>query len=96
MPTRNLDLTDHFERFIETGVSSGRFSDASEAVREGLRLLEEREAEDRTRLEWLRSATQESFAALDRGEGITFRSVDELAAFIEETGEGLATEDRRG
>ena len=41
MPTRNVNLTEHFDRFIETGVSSGRFSNASEVVREGLRLLAE-------------------------------------------------------
>jgi putative addiction module CopG family antidote len=39
----------------ETGVASGRFSNASEMVREALRLLEQREAEDRAKLEWLRS-----------------------------------------
>ena len=39
MPTRNVNLTDHFDRFIEDEVTSGRFSNASEMVREGLRLL---------------------------------------------------------
>ena len=33
MPTRNVNLTEHFDRFIETGVTSGRFSNASEVVR---------------------------------------------------------------
>jgi antitoxin ParD1/3/4 len=87
-------LTDHYENFIETGISSGRFSDASEAVREGLRLLEERQSEEQTRLEWLRTAARDSFAALDRGEGIPFHSVDDLAAFIDETAEELAAEQR--
>ena len=41
MPTRNVNLTDRFDRFIEVGVASGRFSSASEMVREGLRLLEQ-------------------------------------------------------
>ncbi len=45
MPTRNVNLTEHFDRFIETGITSGRFSNASEVVREGLRLLEQREQE---------------------------------------------------
>ena len=71
MPMRNVDLNAHFHQFIESGVSSGRFSDASEVVHEGLRLLEQREAEDQARLEWLRSAARDSFAAIERGEGIT-------------------------
>jgi len=28
MPTRNVNLTEHFDRFIEAGITSGRFSDA--------------------------------------------------------------------
>ena len=35
MPTGNVNLTDHFDRFIKTGITSGRFSNASEVVREG-------------------------------------------------------------
>ncbi|MCK5373772.1 MAG: type II toxin-antitoxin system ParD family antitoxin [Alphaproteobacteria bacterium] len=34
---------DHFESFIKKQVSSGRYNNASEVVREGLRLVEERE-----------------------------------------------------
>lgn len=90
MPTRNVNLTEHFDSFIETGISSGRFSNASEVVREGLRLLEQHEAEDRAKLEWLRSSARDSFSALDRGEGIAFHSIDDLAAFIDQTGEELA------
>ena len=43
MPTRNVNLTDHFDNFIQARIKSGRFSNASEVVREGLRLLEQRE-----------------------------------------------------
>ena len=38
-------LTDHFNEFIEKQVKSGRYGSASDVVREGLRLLERREAE---------------------------------------------------
>ena len=58
MPTRNVNLTDHFDRFIEDGIASGRFSNASEIVREGLRLLEQREQEDQAKLKWLRAAVK--------------------------------------
>jgi antitoxin ParD1/3/4 len=70
MPTRNVHLTEHFDKFIATGIESGRFSNASEIVREGLRLLEQREEEDRAKLEWLRAAVKEGIDQLDRGEGI--------------------------
>ena len=66
MPTRNVNLTDHFDKLIETGVASGRYSNASEMVREGLRLLEQREEEDRAKLEWLRSAVQEGVDDIER------------------------------
>jgi antitoxin ParD1/3/4 len=40
----NVSLTPELAAFVETAVKSGRYGSASEAVREGLRLLEEREA----------------------------------------------------
>ena len=82
MPTRNVNLTNHFDTFVENGVHSGRFSNASEVVREGLRLLEQRDAEDRAKIEWLRSTTHEAFAALDRGEGISLSSREDIDAFV--------------
>ena len=82
MPTRNVNLTEHFDRFIETGITSGRFSNASEVVHEGLRPLEQRDAEERAKLTWLRSAAKDSFASIDRGEGRKFHSMDDLAEFF--------------
>ena len=35
---------EHFDKFIRDQVSAGRYNNASEVVREGLRLVEEREA----------------------------------------------------
>jgi antitoxin ParD1/3/4 len=87
MPTRNINLTDHLDRFIEKEVVSGRYGNASEVVREGLRLLETRKAESRAKLQWLRGAVRESLEELDRGEGIVFESVDEADNFIDRLAE---------
>ena len=92
MPTRNVNLTDHFDRFIESGVKSGRFSNASEVVREGLRLLEQREREDKARIEWLRAAAKEGFDDIDRGDFVTLRSAKEIDDFIDKLGKEASTE----
>jgi antitoxin ParD1/3/4 len=84
MPTRNVHLTEHFDHFIEAGINSGRFSNASEIVREGLRLLEQREQEDQAKLEWLRAAAKESFDAIDRGDFTALRSPAEIATFVQQ------------
>lgn len=39
----SISLGNHFENFIENSVNDGRFNNASEVVRAGLRLLEEEE-----------------------------------------------------
>ena len=51
----SFSLGTHFEELIRRQVQSGRFASASEVVREGLRLIEERDAEREARLEALRT-----------------------------------------
>jgi antitoxin ParD1/3/4 len=45
----------HFEEFIASLIASGRYSTASEIIRDGLRLIEEREQGREAKLEWLRA-----------------------------------------
>ena len=92
MPTRNVNLTDHYNSFIDTHIANGRFSNASEAVRAGLHLLERREAEDQAKLDWLRGTAREAFAALDRGEGIPLTSPDDIDALVNNALEEIRAE----
>lgn len=63
MPT-SVALSPHFEEFIKTQIASGRYNNASEVVREGLRLLEDQEALRQLKLERLRADLQ---AGIDSG-----------------------------
>lgn len=82
MPTRNVVLTNHQASFVEQLVNSGRYQNASEVLREGLRLIEQREAEDASRLEALRNAVRISITDFDAGRFATFGSSEALGAHL--------------
>ena len=82
MPTRNVVLTDHQASYVELLVSSGRYQNASEVLREGLRLVEQREAEDASRLEALRSAVRVGVADFDLGRFTPFESSEAVGAHL--------------
>jgi antitoxin ParD1/3/4 len=65
---RNTSVTlgKHFDGFIESKIKEGRYGSTSEAVRAGLRLLEERE----TKLDRLKSVLAKGEAELDQGKGV--------------------------
>jgi antitoxin ParD1/3/4 len=48
----------HFEEFVAGLIESGRYSTASEIIRDGLRMIEEREQRREAKLEWLRAEIQ--------------------------------------
>jgi antitoxin ParD1/3/4 len=68
MMARNtsVSLGDHFEDFIDERVREGRYASASDAVRAGLRLLEQEE----TKLDVLRQTLAVGESQLDQGQGI--------------------------
>jgi len=71
MPIRsNLDisLTPELEQFVESRVASGRYQTPSEVVREGLRLLAEREQAGEAAVEELRAKIRRGVEQADRGE----------------------------
>jgi len=67
MPTRNVVLTGHQQQFVENMVTSGRYQNASEVLREGLRLVELRENKDAARLAALRDAANVGWADIAAG-----------------------------
>lgn len=85
MPTRNISLTDRLDRFVETHVSTGRYQNASEVVRDALRLLQQRHQEDMLKLRRLRKAIQEGEDALAHGD-YTDVDLDELPEFLANLG----------
>ena len=82
MPTRNVVLTDHQASLVEQLVACGRYQNASEVLREGLRLVEQREAEDACRLEALRAAAQVGVADIEAGRFKTFDSQASLRSHL--------------
>jgi antitoxin ParD1/3/4 len=63
MPTRNVNLTDELDRFVAKKVKTGRYENASEVVRAGLRKLEREEQEHEAKLAALRAAIDEGEAS---------------------------------
>jgi antitoxin ParD1/3/4 len=78
MPTRNVVLTDRQVTMITRLVKSGRYQNASEVLRDGLRLVEQRDAEDKARLVALRKAAEVGIADLEAGRFRTFDSDEAL------------------
>jgi antitoxin ParD1/3/4 len=82
MPTRNISLTEEQDAFVERVVKTGEYQNASEAVRDALRVLQQRRQEDALKLKVLRVAMKAGIDALDRGD---FVEVDdaELDSYLE-------------
>jgi len=73
----NIYLGKHFEEFIRKQVDSGRYANASEVVREALRLYEDNEV----KLERLRAKIAEGMASIERGDVI---EIDNLDAYFDD------------
>ena len=68
--TRNVALTPRLDRFIQARVNSGQYQSASEVVREGLRLLQEREQERTESLSRLREDIEIGWQQSSRGQTV--------------------------
>ena len=94
MPTRNVVLTDHQARLIERLVGSGRYQNASEVLREGVRLVECQEAEHEARLHALREAPASAIADIDAGNFRSFEALKPLRDHLKDSAtEAIADRD---
>ncbi len=64
----NVSLTEELANFVKAKVSGGRYSSASEVVREALRLMEKAERQEAEKLNFLRQAWKEGIDSGDAGE----------------------------
>jgi antitoxin ParD1/3/4 len=82
MPTRNISLTAEQDAFVEKVVEAGEYQNASEAIRDALRVLQQRRQEDSLRLKALRAQIKAGVDALDRGDFAEVEGAD-LEGYLE-------------
>lgn len=80
----NFSLTPNLEEFVRGRAGSGDYNNASEVVREALRLLKRTEEQRALKLEHLRAAVATGTEALGRGEFTDLASDEELDSFFDQ------------
>jgi antitoxin ParD1/3/4 len=65
----NVSLTDELEQFVQTQVKSGMYYSASEVIREGLRLLKEKDMLRQIKIDELRKEIQKG---IESGTSVSF------------------------
>ena len=85
VPTRNVVITDHQQELIDSLVGAGRYQNASEVLRDGLRLVEQREAEDAAKLAALREASDKGWADIAAGRYIELPT-DGVSDYVHQLG----------
>ena len=93
MPTRNVVLTDQQVELVEMLVHSGRYQNASEVLRDGLRLLQRRELEETAKLEAIRGALDAAEAAVAAGDLYDYSAA--LFDDIDEEEKTISSQDSR-
>ncbi len=68
----NVHLGETFDKFVAELIASGLYQSQSEVIRDGLRLLKEREDLRKLKLEELRREVRIGIDQLDRGESVPF------------------------
>ena len=78
----NVSLTPALEKLVQQKVDSGLYNNASEVVREALRLLKETEEVRRAKLKRLRSALAKGEADVAAGRVTLLTAGDDIEQFI--------------
>ena len=89
MPTRNVVLSEHQHELVEALVQSGRYQNASEVLREGLRLIEQREHIEQAKLDALQQAAGQGWADVSAGRYADVAD-DQLEDFVGQLGRRAA------
>jgi antitoxin ParD1/3/4 len=89
MRTRNVVLSEHQYELVEALVLSGRYQNASEVLREGLRLIEERERVEEAKLKALKQAARHGWADVSAGR-YADAADDQLEDFVGQLGRRAA------
>lgn len=84
MPT-SVALSPHLEAFVREQVAAGQYNNVSEVVRDGLRLLQQRQQEDAAKLEALRRAVAQGVAAIKQGDFVALEP-DGIEALVADIG----------
>ncbi|MBD2503034.1 type II toxin-antitoxin system ParD family antitoxin [Anabaena azotica] len=82
----NVHLGETLDKFVAELIASGLYQSQSEVIREGLRLLKEREDLRKLKLEQLRRDIHKGIEQLENGEFSTYTSSQDLAEEIKTTG----------
>ena len=82
MPTRNVVLSEHQQQMIETLVQSGRYQNASEVLRAGLRMLERDDEDHEAKLAALRAAVQVGMDDVEAVAIVEMSSDAEISAWV--------------
>jgi antitoxin ParD1/3/4 len=76
MPTRNVSLTAEQDAFVKRMVKAGEYQNASEAIRDALRVLQQKRREDELRLKALRVQIKTGVDAQERGDFVEVAGAD--------------------
>lgn len=85
MPTRNVSLTVEQDAFIERVIQAGEYQNASETIRDALRVLQQKRREDALKLRALRAQIKAGLDEIERGDFTEIAEAD-----LDEYFEGLA------
>ncbi len=93
MATRNIVLTDHQSTVVDRLVASGRYQNASEVLRAGLRMVEETESAYITKMNELRAAIDAGLEDAEQGRTKNF-TADQFATYLSERTEKIINDKR--